>query len=352
MYLYQIKNATIKGIGMFIKNYCIIGIAAIASLAALVYGEDAMPEIRFHGNIQIQARKELYDNGSTNNLDQFWGRANFGGTVSGENVSGRINIQAFPGGFGHEVLTGATFDTSGQGAITEQKAGIPNIQIENAWIQHTWRGVRAKVGRFSQTTSKTLYFGNYLNQNPGGMFMSRIAYFNAVEFSTKTGPLSSSIILSAGDKTLNKGSLRIYERLSLAEGVHFGVGYFGNVFDRVHNNNAEITNRFILNGEYTVIRGFVPYFEIGIIENHAEESWDIPLNIGFQIPGGNFVDFVALEMEYSPETTRKNNPLGVNLAVMKRVNDHSVFQAGISTCTSADSFGNVVFGLRYTGILY
>ncbi|MDG5816352.1 hypothetical protein QA601_14750 [Chitinispirillales bacterium ANBcel5] len=340
---------------MFGVRSFFIAINAVSCLAAGVCAETkeehSFPEINIHGNIQIQARKELYDNGATDNLDQFWGRANLGVTVRGEALSGRINIRAFPAGFGFEVLTGATFDTTGQGSVTGEKTGIPNFQIENAWIQHTRGNLSTRVGRFSHTTSQTLHFGNYLYQDPGGRFMARIAYFNALELSAQTGPLLSSVIFAAGDRNLNTGSLRIFEKLTIAENLNIGVGYFANIFDLVHNSDAEIINRFTLTGDYTLTNGLMPYLEVGIIENGGDNSWDVPLTIGCKIPAGTVVDFLALEMEYSPETIREDNPVGVNLALVKRFNNHASFNVGISSSTYAESFGDLAFGVRYTGSL-
>lgn len=307
------------------------------------------PQLKLHGNVQIQAGKELYDNNKSDNLDQLWGRANFGVSIQRENISGRINIRAFPGGFGYEVLTGATFDTTGEGAIKTKTTGIPNFQIENAWIQNSRGPLSLKVGRFDNTLSKTLYFGNYLIQNSGGAFMGKIAYYNALEFTAKYEKVTSSISFSAGDAKLNTGALRVYQKVSPLPNVNVGWGYFSNLFDKIYSSDAEITNRFVATGEYIVFENLMPYFEVGVLQNHLEKSWDVPLNLGMEIPTKNWVDFLALELEYTQETKREDNPLGLNLALTKNLSKYNRYQLGIATDTQANSFGKVSIALRYTG---
>jgi hypothetical protein len=321
--------------------------ASLFVLAGVCSAMGLENSIDLHGSVQIQAQKELFDSEENNNLDQFYGRANFGATYIGEDISGSINIQAFPAGFGYEVLTGATFE---QDTVIEERSGIPNFQIDDAWMMHSAGGVDVRVGRFSKTTSKTYHFGNYLNQDPGGRFMGRVATFNAIEVHTKFDIVSSSVILAAGDKNLNTGSLRIYEEIGVSEDLTFGFGYYGNIFDLVRDEDAVLENRFSVVGDYIILPRLIPYFEVGVLEDTETDEWNVPLMIGCSFPiNEDILDILALEMEYSPEEIREDNPVGLNLALTKRVSPHTLFQAGISTSTSEDSFGQPVLSMRYTG---
>jgi hypothetical protein len=301
------------------------------------------------GNFQIQMQKALWDNSSDNNLDDFFGRVNFGSTYKSEVFQTLVNIRAFPVGFGYEALTGAVFDT-----ITDKlsltKTKVANFQVEQAWFKYVWPLFEIRLGRFYTVTSKYMTLGNYLDQNPSCGFQSRITYHNAAEFTFKTRILSSSVLLGAGDASLNTGYLRIYETLTPMKNLTFATGYNGNVFDIAYNANAIVTNRFEFVANYEIIKGFCSYMELGIVQRSIKTDYDIPFLFGCSIPTGEIFSNLALEIEYlaNRKVGKKDKPVNLSLYLDKKIGTRTRFQAGIYSDPQGKETLDLKFGMRMT----
>lgn len=333
---------------------------AIASLlilnTAMSYAaDDAVAAFKLKGSIDIQAQKRLHDLDAEprNNLDQLYGRFNFGGAYASDDFNAGINIRAYPAGFGYEVLTGAAFDTTGQGDVLESRQSLPKFQVEKAWVEYKSNPLSLRLGRWWTSTTRTFHFGNYLAQNPGGNFMARVAYHNAAEFSFTTGPLSSSIMLCAGDRNLNTGYLRVYEQITVAESFHAGIGYRSNVFDAIHDDQAEIENRFALLADYAVMPKLMPYFEAGILQDLSgdDAQWQVPVLVGTSLPAGPVADMLAAEVEYvnDRQVQGEDKPVEFNLYMVKNLGAHAKIRAALFSDPAGTSPLDLKVGFRFSG---
>lgn len=317
--------------------------------------------LELNGSIQVQIQKAMWDNNTKVNLDEFWGRANFGATFKTEKFSSALNIRAFPEGWGYEPLTGLSIkDSTDTISLSSSKTQIAKFQIEQAWVKYTWVALDLKIGRFSTTTSKTFALGNLLDQNPGTAFQGKLAYHNAMEGVLKTGPIATAVMLGAGDKDLNTGYLRILVSATLFnKAMVINAGYRANVFDLVNDKDAEVYNRYFIGAEYEIIKGLRPYFELGILENtkgvvqkNVNKDHVLPLVIGTTIPAGKILNTLVAEIEVLQDRVivKKDVPLFWNLYIDKKFNSYSRVQFGLFS-DAAGAAEKVRIALRFTGSL-
>lgn len=310
------------------------------------------PALELIGSFQLQMQKAFWDNNSDNNLDDFFGRINFGSSFKAGDFQTLINIRAFPVGFGYEALTGAAFDTATD-KLTLTKTKVANFQVEQAWFKYVWPLVEIRLGRFFTTTSKYLTLGNYLDMNPTSGFQSRIAYHNATEFTLKTGILTSNVTLGTADASLNTGYLKIYESVSPMKQMTVAAGYSGNVFDVVYNDGATVTNRFDFLANYEILKGLCPYIELGIIQRSNKIDYDVPFLVGCSVPAGKVLTSLAIEMEYLADrkVKKEDKPVLVSLYMDKKVGTRTRFQAGLYSDPQSTKTFDLKFGLRMTASL-
>jgi hypothetical protein len=309
------------------------------------------PSLELIGSFQLQMQKAFWDNNSQNNLDDFFGRINFGSSFKAGDFQTFINIRAFPVGFGYEALTGAAFDTNTD-KLTLTKTKVANFQVEQGWFKYVWPLLEIRLGRFFTTTSKFLTLGNYLDQNPTSGFQNRLTYHNAAEFTLKTGILTSNVTLGAADASLNTGYLRIYESVSPMKQMTVATGYYGNVFDIAYNDDALVTNRFDFVANYEIIKGLCPYIELGIIQKSNKTDYDIPFLIGCSIPAGKVLTSLTIEMEYLADrkVKKEEKPVLLSLYADKKVG-RTRFQAGLFSDAQSENTFDLKFGLRMTAAL-
>lgn len=323
--------------------------------------EKAASAFELTGSVQIQGQKALWDNStgnsSKNNLDEFWGRANFGAKYKSDKFSSELNIRAYPEGWGYEPLTGLVMkDSTDTVNLSTSKTSIAKFQIEQAWVNYHFANMfDFKIGRFYTTTSKTLQFGSYIDLNAGGGFISKVAYHNAIDFSMHTGLWSSSIMLGAGDKFLNTGYLRILEQVTPVKPLTIGAGYRVNVFDLAYDENAEMMHRisfladFDFGAVYTKLKDLKPYAEVGMIKK-TEDKYDIPFTAGITIPTAGILSTCALEMEYlkNRKVKEKDVPVQWNLYIDRKIGKIVKIQASIFTDALAPSVNDTRLALRFT----
>lgn len=336
---------------------CGVALVALSALSFSVFSE-ASPELNVNGSVQIQAQKALWDNASDGNLDDFWGRANFGATFKSEGFSSALNIRAFPEGWGFEPLTGLSVQDSLVAGVS--KTQIARFIIEQAWVKYSWSWLDLRVGRYFTTTSKSIGIGNLIDQNPGATFQGKVAYHNALEGIFKAGPVNAAVMLGAGDKQLNTGYLRLFVTAGFFENaLAFGAGYRANVFDRVYDGDAEIYNRFALTAEYAIIKDLRPYVEVafldnsdGVVQSYEEREVVVPFVFGVTIPAGKFLNSLVAEMEFLADRVvdGEDVPVQWSLYIDKKAGSHARFQAGLFSDPEGD-MGDVRFALRFTGSL-
>lgn len=330
-------------------------IAAVVLMKSAAASEPA-PQLDLTGSVQIQAQRSLRDDGIDNNLDDFWGRANFGAQYKSSDFASCINIRAFPEGWGFEALSLNVKDSL---VVSQRTTPIARFIIEQAWVKYTFSPVEIRIGRYFTSTSKTIHMGNYLDQSPGPGFQAKLSYHHAVDVSTKTGPFTSTLLLGAGDKKLNTGYLRLYESATLLKNksLNLGAGYRVNVFDFVQNPDVELEHRIAFNADYEVLKGLRPYVEIGIHRKIAKDTYDAPVVIGTFIPGGKLFNAIGAEIEILNDRqakTRQGEMVDAavhwNLYLDKKFGSRTRFQLGFFSDplgTAAD----LQAAVRYTGSL-
>jgi hypothetical protein len=351
-----------------------------------------VPEFKIKASIDIQAQKALWDDAVKSNLDQFWGRINFGGVFTSPGFNAALNIRAYPEGFGYEALTGVSLD-SWLWKVQSNKTEIAKFQITDAWVQYVRKYLSVKVGLFETDLSQSCLYGNYLDADPNGSgFISKITIHNALEFSSKFLFFNTSVMLGASDKNLNRGYLRLYEELTPFKGFSFAVGYRGNVFDKIQYENETIRNRVDFLLSYEIIKGLKPYFELGVVDEKftnpeltTSALWDIfekdttttllfeewidwyyqnkhilvfyeqsiPILIGITIPTGKFLDVLAFELEINArrKVTDLYKPVEMNLFLVKSVGARVKFTAAVCNDPLSSNMGDFKFGLRFSSKL-
>lgn len=258
------------------------------------------PDLALSGNVQIHGERKFTTAHARDNLDFFWGRVNIGLDYKDDRLQSKINIRIFPDGFGFDPLTGVTFDTSGQGSVKTQTDPQAKVQINNAWVKFSWPDLDARVGRIEMHDGPSESFGYYLDGAPSGKFMSRKpgSGHNALEFTSQRAGFSTSMVLAAADKKVNRGYLRLQEKYAGPMGFQAGVGYRSNVFDQWKYPEAEILHRFDMTLGYEIRKGVHIFGEGALIQVPNRLEDDLPFLIGLQFPVAPFVDQVSLEAEF------------------------------------------------------
>jgi len=328
---------------------------AVAAISASVRADDsapaAAPVFDLTGSLQLQAQKAVYDNGTENNLDDFFGRVNIGGLFKAPDMQAFINIRAFPEGFGYEPIIGAAFDSTAQ-SVEIQKTKIAKFQVEQAWFKYIWGSTSLLIGRFYKTTSKSVSFGNYIDQDVPGGFQLKVYYHHAAELSIVTGMLTSSLLLGAGDSKLNTGYLRIFECIKPVDGLTIAAAYRSNAFDPIYDENAEVFNRFSLNADYRIMKDLVPYVEFGVIQK-VDDEYDLPLLIGCKVPTSSILSALGFELEFLNDRKVGGDDVPVlwNIYFDKTAGEHTKFQAAVYSDPAGKSASDVRIALRMTATL-
>ncbi|HKP98469.1 MAG TPA: hypothetical protein VJ385_22250 [Fibrobacteria bacterium] len=253
--------------------------------------------LELKGDIQIQGERKFSAQSQRDNLDDFWGRLNFGAEYSVGDFQSKLNIRIFPEGFGFEPLTGATFDTVGQGALKVQSQPSSRIVINHAWAKYALGVAKLKVGRFETVETQSDNFGNYVDLGTAGKFMSRPAVHNALEVSLPLGPVSGSAILATNDRKLNRGFLRLYGKYAPVPDLALAAGYRANLFDRFKYPDDEILQRYDANIAWKSPIGWKAFAEAAILQAPGRGD-EKPVLLGIQPKTGKALDVLSLEAEF------------------------------------------------------
>jgi hypothetical protein len=302
-------------------------------------------------DIQIQGERMIATGSNRDNLDDFWGRLNFGAEYQGNGFQSKANIRIFPEGFGFEPLTGATFDTTGQGAVKVQSQPTSRVVVNHAWVKSVRGSVAAKVGRFETQESHSATYGNYIDLGPGGRFLARPAAHNALEGSWGASASTSSVLLGAGDRKLNRGFLRAYQKYRFPTGVVASAGYRVNLFDRLKFADEELLQRFDASLAWSRPGGWKTFAEAAVLQAKGRGD-DTPILLGIQPPMGKTVDLLSLEMEWMPgrKAAGKDKEVLLNIHLRKSLGRLTLDSGLFSDAADPDAnaFG---FGLRMTAAL-
>jgi len=249
------------------------------------------------GDIQIQGERKFTSQSGRNNLDDFWGRLNFGAEYDDGEFQSKINLRIYPEGFGFEPLTGATFDTTGQGSLKVQTQPSPRMVINHAWVRYGIGPGKLRLGRFETVETKSDNFGNYVDLGPTGKFMSRPATHNALEGTLPAGAGTVSVLLGTADNKLNRGFLRLYGRYLFASRLEATLGFRANLFDRFRYPDAEILQRYDAGLAANLPSAWKAYAEAAVLQAAGRED-DTPVLLGIQHPAGKIFDAISAETEW------------------------------------------------------
>lgn len=304
--------------------------------------------LELKGDVQIQGERKITSASSRNNLDDFWGRLNFGAEYNQGDFQSKINIRIFPEGFGFEPLTGATFDTTGQGSLKLQTQPSSRVVINNAWAKYAAGSYRIKFGRFETHETQSSNFGNYVDLSPGGKFLRPPAVHNAVELSRIAGPFIGSAMLGTNDGKLNRGFLRLYEKYAFSPKAQAAVGYRANIFDRFKYGNQEILQRFDLNLVLGLPRGWKAFTETSLLQVAGKED-ETPVLVGIQPFTGKVLDMLSFETEYlqARVISKKNKEWLMNIHARK-VMGRLKLESGISSDLADPAWNAFSLGFRVT----
>jgi len=277
---------------MVLKSLTVLLVAFIIATA----GELQKPLVRIRPGIQIEGIKYL---GSSENyganIDHFLGRFNLEGVITHKKFLSRFLIRAYPPGFGTVPQPVSSYIRS--------DSSLEKFQIEEAYFTFFTSLGDVRLGRFATNLSKGILFGNYLDNFAGSDFTGRQTVHNGIEFTKNIGISKTSIMLIAGEDFINRGMLRVYESIVLKETVHLGIGWRGNVFDRVQYPDAGMQSHFLAQASFLVREGFRPFIEFGLIDTNRIDTLDenpqLPLLIGTTIPTAKAFDTFLIELEFA-----------------------------------------------------
>lgn len=317
-------------------------------LLSFSFAEDHQNKVKIDHIFKLTAKadRDLYDNGSSNNFDNFYGRVGYGIHVSVGNFEGTASILAYPSGFGYELLRGIETPADTMG-LENQK--IAKFQVDEAFVTHHGRMFDINIGRFVLFNSNGDFYGNYVDEGPGGYFTGKGVSANVVEFKSSYKMGTTSILVGTQDPNVNEGYFRLFQDIKLTDAAHIGLGFRSNFLDKVHASDAEVLSNATAIFDYTFNEKVALFVEAGFTNLSKDTDAEIPLVFGVKMPAKPVFDKVALEMEYLKEDQRptigdkQQSPVLIGLHLERDLNKHFTLKAGLFTQREVGEMG---VGLR------
>jgi len=286
--------------------------------------------------LTTHVEKQAYDNGSSDNVDAFYGRAVFGIDVNSEKFEGKIAIKAYPEGFGYELLRGVQFpQDSLEGSVLLSQ--IAKFQVDDAYACFKREYATITIGRTTLFNSNAAFFGNYIDEGPGGYFTGKGVSGNFVQAHSDYAIGTSALTIGTQDPKINNGYIRFFQDFNFLDNGHVGFGVRSDVLNRVNDPSADTYTNVSFVLDYSVNGTVKLFFETGITSATEDDSGENPFLWGVQFPAGKVFDLVAIEAEYLVEDDRpiiddkQQSPILLGLYADHQFNDHLVFQAGVFT---------------------
>ena len=309
--------------------------------------------------MQVHGEKRLTSASGRDNLDLFWGRVNIGLDFKDERLQSKVNVRIFPEGFGFDPLTSVAYDTAGQGSIKSLAEPQAKVQLTQAWARYSWAAASLRVGRMETHDGPSESYGYYLDLGPGGKFLSRKpgSAHNALEVAVRRGPSTTSLALATTDRKVNRGYLRVQQKLALPPRWQAELGYRSNLFDRWKFPEAGILHRYSALVAYAPRPGVLLFAEGALLQVMNREEDDIPVLAGVQFPAGPFADLVSLEAEYLSTrkvvtgTVSEDKGLLVNAYGRKKLWKRLNFDLGLFSDAARPDPAALGFGLRMTSAI-
>lgn len=289
------------------------------------------------------ADKALYDNGSKENIDFFYGRINLGTKAAIDNFEIKVQIRAYPSGFGYEVLRGVEEVDSTLQMSTEK---IAKFQVSIAYAMHHGKIFDIQIGRINTLCNTNCsFYGNYIDEGPGGYFTGKGVAGNVVHLQSNYKMGTTSLMVGTDDVHINTGYLRLFQDLNVTDGLHFGLGFRSNFLDKVHAGNTDVFWNATAIADYKFANDLKLYLEAGFTNMSKHTDTEIPIAFGVDIPLPKGLDNVILEMEYVKEEYRQmmdgvqQSPVQLGMQLSKNINKHFKVLAGLYTMREMDELG-------------
>jgi hypothetical protein len=298
--------------------------------------------------LTAHVEKQAYSNGSENNVDNFYGRAVFGTVVTSKRFEGKIAINAYPEGFGYELLRGVQFP-SDTVVGNELIAQIAKFQVDAAYASFIRKYATITVGRAILFNSNGAFYGNYVDEGPGGYFTGKGVYGNFVQAKSDYAIGTSSLTIGSHDAKLNNGYLRFFQDFRFLENGHVGFGVRSDFLNLVHNPDAVSNLNATIVLDYAIKGNVKLFFETGVTNYSKEDNGQVPLLWGVQFPAMPIFDQIAFEVEYLDEDNRdlkgeeddskQMSPVLFGLNLGREINKHFNFALGVFTERELDEVG-------------
>lgn len=289
------------------------------------------------------ADKALYDNGSKENIDFFYGRVTCGAKAVIDNFETHVELRAYPSGFGYELLRGVEEVDS---TILTSSQKIAKFQVNVAYAMHHGKIFDLQIGRLNSLfNSNCSFYGNYVDEGPGGYFTGKGVSGNVVHLNSSYKQGNTSLMIGTNDTHINTGYLRLFQDFTITEGLHFGLGFRSNFLDKVHVGSTDVFWNATAVADYKFANDLKLYFEAGFTNMSKDTDTEIPIAFGVDIPLKKVLDNVTLEMEYLKEDQRptlgdvQQSPVLLGLQLAKSFNKHFKILAGLHTMREMDELG-------------
>jgi len=328
----------------------VFGLAMIS--AATSFSQEAPADYRFLGNIQMQGDKSWADGWGGDNINDLWGRLNFGAEYKQNDFSSKFNIRVYPEAFGFEPVVGATYDTTNRGAVNVNTSPQSKVQVNHAWVKQQFPDFAIRVGRFETRQTPSFIFGDYIDLAPNPAFGSRQAVHNATEITGQYGALTSSLLLGTNDRHLNRGFVRVYESWKSDQGLTLAAGVRSNLPDLVYDQGAEWQNRLDASVHYSPDTKWGVFAEYGMIQvTNALDQF--PLLMGLYFPAAFWADKISLEGEYMPDRVigGEDRPFMMAVYGQKTVFTRATFDVGVYSDPKGNDFEDMGTIIRFTCLL-
>lgn len=329
---------------MYLKTLLVITIFSFSSLIAsdLSDAERAQFKVKPIFILQTRAQKDIYDNGYDDNVDNFFGRVYFGTNISIKNFYSEVAIIAYPSGFGYELMRGIqTESDTVNSEVQPLLQKVAKFQVNSAFVKHSGKILELEIGRHVLVNTHAAFFGNYVDEGPGGYFTGKGVYGNFVKFDFMFPKAKTSLAIGSNDPKVNTGYLRFFQDITFLENGHIGLGFRTDVLNRVYDPDIVVYSNATAQIDYTINEKYRFFVEAGITDINSETDPLIPLLAGFQFRLPKVINGISFEVEYLNEDDRPTagiegdmkqlSPVLLGLSFIKEFNEHFRLLGGIFT---------------------
>jgi len=262
---------------------------------------------------------------TNNNLDVFLGLAGMDLSAKEGNFDGMIEVLFFPAGYGFSYIQAAIFDSTTNQFVTKD-AQESRTTIPDAWGRYTFDKFQVRLGRMKLKYSDGFYFGDYLHRGSGPVLDYGGNVQNATEAIYTSGISSTTLLLGVNDINLNHGYLEFREVIKPNDKSEFGLGYQGNIFDPIQDEDAEVLHNLSLIGKMNYTEGQSVFAEFGMrgLGAENEDMTRYPFMAGFTIPTNKKLNKLAVEVEYDSKRNDVDNMSAFSYGIygVKKFGDH------------------------------